>query len=397
MANDIKPVNVKKATLSDIDLAGLLSIAGLKLEKTSPLTQVKGITGAADSRRLQQVGLLDSNNRPLPDSLEALQILANPDVEMDLIWGAVDRVSLCKVFYSSRIGKLVSFTRGNGSINLSYFLSFQDITDLIAEKTAASLIKESAGISFESTPAALPAFLAVIDLYREEQLKATLERRQESNVAVSVDEVNRIWQDAKTETDFGWYSPAGYIALANGTSAASAKIDEGLVALKREMILNSDGTLNSQTATFASRAWPLMSFFGIKAFTRQGLDIEKAHLALLKGFASLLFVQISSSDSQERVYIKSINTSELPEILFNLITRPFEVKIPPETKAPQAAASASNLNCSKCGTANTAGSKFCSKCGASMNVVPTAKFCPKCGDPVKPEEKFCDKCGNKLV
>jgi hypothetical protein len=398
MENMEKSSTIKKIVLTDSDLVSLISTAGFKPDKTSPLAQISGASGNPDNRRLQQAGWLDNNNRPTADCLDALTVLANPDAEMDLLWGNAESVSLSKVYFSARSGKLVSFTRNGGNNNLSYFLSFQDITDLIAEKTAFPPIKEPAGISLEAGPAVLPVFLSVLDLYREGQLKAALERRQETAVSVTLDEINRVWQNSKTETNFGWFASAGYIAIASSLPASGLKIDEGFAALKREGVLNPDGTLSTTAAALASCAYPLMSFIGVKTTTRQGADLEKAHLALFRGFAALLFVQVSSENNQPRIWIKSISTSQLPEILFNLVTKPFDVKVQPQKPAPQQPpASPGNVNCAKCGTANQAGDKFCIKCGSGLTAASSAKFCMKCGSPLKIGAKFCEKCGGKVA
>jgi hypothetical protein len=399
MDDHMKSVSGMKAFITDADMSALINLAELHPDKSSPLAQVNAKDGAHDNRRLRQSGLIDGNNRPTGDCLEAMTILSNPDVELNLLWGAPDRVSLSKVYYSAHSGKLVSFTKTNGSCNLSYFLSFQDITDLISEKTAFPPIKDATEISLEAVPlAALPVFLSALDLYRESQLRGALERRTETEVKVSTAELNRIWQDSKMETNFSWYAPAGFIAMTDSLPVAPTGTEEGLNALKGEGLISQESVLSDRVSSFASRAFPLMSFFGVKALSKQGDAVDKVQLALFRGIATLLFVQISSEGGQELVAIKSLNTSQLPEILFNLVTLPFEIKPPAEIPIPSAVGTATTgITCGKCQTANPAGAKFCIKCGSTLIAAPTAKFCPKCGDPISSGEKFCNKCGNKLA
>ncbi len=398
MENNAKNSNLVKVVLAEAEIGLLINLAGLNLNKTSPLFSVIGKTGPSDSRRLQQSGLLDSNGRPASECLEALTILANPDTELSLLWGNAGGISLTKVYFSARSGKLVSFTRANGNCNLSYFLSHQDITDLIADKIAFQTIKEPADISLETGTAALPAFLSVLDLYRESQLRAALERRQEAEVIATTIELNRIWQDSKMESNFSWYAPAGHILTVDNPPVSSAVTEQGFNALKKSALIESNGALSSKVLSFASAAFPLMAFFGVKAFFKQGAQAEKVDLALFRGFSTLLFVQTTSNGGKEQLSLKSISTSQLPEVLFNLVTKPFDVQVQPEKPdLPVQSAPVNNLACGKCGVSNPSGAKFCSKCGATLAAAAPIKFCPKCGDPVTSVEKFCDKCGTKLV
>jgi len=57
--------------------------------------------------------------------------------------------------------------------------------------------------------------------------------------------------------------------------------------------------------------------------------------------------------------------------------------------APAAAAAASPVTCSKCGTAQAAG-KFCNECGTALAVA--KKFCTGCGNELG-QAKFCANCG----
>jgi hypothetical protein len=356
MENKAKSPEATKATASDAELGALINLAGVKPEKTSPLSQAVGKGGAPDNKKLLQSGLVDSNGRPTADCLEALNILASPDAEVSLLWGAGDRVSLSKVYFSARSkDKLVSYTRSNGIHNLAFFLTRQDITDLITEKTAFPPINEAPDMSLESGLAALPAFFSALDLFRESQLKAALERRQSTDIEITAAEINRIWQSSKMEIGFEWYAPAGYISLGDGLPTGY-KMEDGLNDLKRMGIVSPQGLLSTRGIAFAGAAFPLISFVGIKSVSRA----EKTRIGLFRGFSTLLLVQLTSEDGADRVFINSITTSQIPELLFNLATRPFEVEAQPATAAPK-------LN-----------------------------YCPKCGDPVKSGEKFCDKCGARL-
>ena len=49
------------------------------------------------------------------------------------------------------------------------------------------------------------------------------------------------------------------------------------------------------------------------------------------------------------------------------------------------------VNCPKCGVANTGSSKFCNDCGATLAVATEA--CVKCNAVLKAGAKFCSECG----
>jgi ribosomal protein L40E len=398
MTNNEKSPGTVKASVSDGELLALLNMTGLKPEKISPLSRISGKPASPDAvRKLQPSGLTDSANRPTPACLEALAILASPAAEMDLLWGTPDGISLSKAYSAAGNDKLVSFTGINGRNNISYFLSSQDITDLLVPKLAFSEIKDIAPLTIEAGTAAMPVFFALLDIYRENQLRSVLERRQEFEVKATPEEVNRVLQEAKLETNLGWYAPVAYTAMPVDTAVTDSAVNEGLRALKSEGIIASGGSLSDSLTAFAYRAFPLAAFFGIKILTAGPASVEKTQLALFRGLSTLLLVQSSSENGDKRILINSISTSQLPEVLFNLAVRPFEITAQPAvTGSSQPAAPAESVTCGKCGTENPGSAKFCSKCGATLAAPPKAKFCARCGNALTAGEKFCKKCGTKL-
>lgn len=389
--------SVTKASLTDGEMLSLLTGAGIRPGRVTPLARLNGAPAAPDAQKLQQSGLADGSGRPTTTLIEALNILAAPAVEISLLWGSPDGVSWSNAYAAAGRDKLVSFTALNGSNNLSFFLSPQDITDLLAQRLAFSDIKNIAPLDFEAAPAAVPALFAVLDICREEQLKAALERRQELAVTISAEAVNRVLQEAKMETNFSWYSPVAFSALPLDAPVTEDAAAQGLKALVQAGLVGSSGDLSSTLTTFAARAFPVAGFFGVKVVNVAGAAPEKTQLALFRGISTLLLAQLTP---QNTVAVSSIATSQLPELLFNLSTRPFEA---PPTPAPAPApppapSAAATVFCTKCGTKNITTAKFCTKCGAALapsTATPAAgpKFCPKCGDPVTANEKFCDKCG----
>lgn len=396
MVNNNTSINVTRATLSDEEVLAILNLTGIPLAKVSPLGQITGQPGMPDIQKLQSAGLTDSAGRPTAAFREALSVLANPASEIDLIWGNPDGISLSKVYAAAGKDNLVSFSSMNNTSNISFFLSPQDITDLLVQKLVFAEIKNIAPLNIEIPLAALPVLFAALDAYRENQLKAVLERRQEMPVSLSAEELNRLVQEAKTETSFNWYTPVSYNIMPPETAITENVINEGFKILIKENLVSSGGEMSGELTTFAARAFPIMSFFGIKVLTLHAGSLEKAQLALFRGLSTLLLAQITSENGQEIVSVSSISTSQLPELFFNLSTRPFEVTTPlPAQPATQPAPAI--IACSKCGTQNDAKSKFCGKCGAPLAGASSGpKFCPKCGDPVTPSEKFCDKCGTAL-
>ncbi|MBI4288646.1 MAG: zinc ribbon domain-containing protein [Chloroflexi bacterium] len=339
---------------------------------------------------------MDAGSRPTPGCQECLRILASPGVEMDLVWGNAEGVSLSKVYAAGENSKLVSFTRIDGSNHLSYFLSPQDITDLIVEKTAGPSIREAVDLSIETSVEAMPVFFALLDSCRESQLRTALERRREAEVTVTADDANRITQTAKVELDMSWYAPVAYVAVPMDTPITGNSIAEGIKTLNREGIIGANGVLNARLVSFARAAFPLVSFVGVRVVRRSSASLEKTQLALFRGFSTLLLVQMSSDGAAKQVLINSISTSQLPELLFSLATRPFEVEALKPAPQTQAATSGPGLVCAKCGAPSPGGAGFCVKCGAPLPLPSTANFCRKCGRPVTTGAKFCNKCGARL-
>jgi hypothetical protein len=392
MLNESKSVTPLKAVLSDAEMATLINIAAIKPGKTSPLAQIKAAASPEAAHVLQQAGLLDTAGRPTSGCLECLNILANPGSEIDLLWGNPDGLSLSKAFAAPGKDRLVAFTSLHGSHRLSYFLSSADITDLIVEKTSYPEIKESPDLEMEANPSTIPVFFALLDLYREAQLKAALERRQDFQVTASPEDINRLAQEAKLENILSWYSPAGYMAIASDIGLTDTGATEEVDALKSAGLIGANNDLLSRITDFAHGAFPLVIFLGIKVIT----PVEKTQIALFRGISTLLLVQLTSDNGLDKALISSISTSQLPEILSNLSTRPLEAIAQPPAISPGQTAS-NTLACAKCGTPNAGGSKFCLKCGATISVPEGPKYCSKCGTPLKIAGKFCEKCGTKLL
>jgi hypothetical protein len=397
MVNNNASANVTRGTVSNGEILAILNTAGLKTAQISPLSRIKGQPTPLDTPKLQSAGLTDNTGRPTPSFQEALTILANPSAEINLIWGNPDGVSVSTVYAAAGQDKMVSFTSSDSSSNISFFLSPQDITDLLTQRLVFSEIKNIAPLSAEISPTALPALFGVLDMYRETQLRAVLDRRQEVTVTTEAEELNRIVQEAKTETNFSWYAPIAYNIIPTGNAITESTVNEGLKILKNEGLIGSSGELSSALNTFASRAFPIAGFFGIKVVTVSANAAEKTQLALFRGISTLLLVQLTGENGKERAVVSSISTSQLPELLFNLSTRPFEAPAAPAAQPTAQPAAVSTIFCNKCGTKNDAKAKFCSKCGATLAVTTSAqssnKFCGKCGSPVKSGVKFCDKCG----
>jgi len=380
--------SVVKAILSDAEFLFLIKATGITPGKLSPLGRISGVPVSAVNKTLQQSGLLGSDNRPTTECVECFQILANPDTEIDLLWGNSDGINLSNVYSSGGKDRLVSYTRSGSNNHLSCFLSSSDLNDLIISKTAFPEIKEEVPFSIENNENVIPVFLALLDLYRESQLKSALERRTDTKLDVSADAITRLIETSKTDLDFNWLTAAGFVAL---PGSFNGSINDGLNALKKTGYLASDNTPNQNITLFASHTFPLISFVGVRTLTNKNANLEKTQFALFRGLSALLLFQITQENGARQTIINSISTSHLPELLHTLSTRPFEVPSAVSQQVP-----AGDAVCGKCGFANKPQSKFCEKCGTPMAQQPKDKFCPKCGDQIKPGEKFCDKCGAKL-
>ena len=324
MENRIKPPQTQKAVITDGELIALVELAGIRPGKASPLAQITGKAVPAGALgKLQPAGLVDSANRPTAAAQECLNILANPGTEIDLLWGNPDGINLTKAYASAGKERLIAFTRAEGNSQIAYFLSPQDITDLIVEKTARPAVAKEVALSIECGTAAAPVFFALLDMYRENQLKASLERRHEFEVRVVPEDALRLLQEAKVDNNLDWYAPVAAMVMPNDAPLTESSINEGISAMKKQGILGADGTASDTLASFASRAFPLTAFFGVTAYTI-GDATEKAPFALLRGLETLLFAQVVQESGQSpQMIINSIPTSRLPELLLNLSLRPF--------------------------------------------------------------------------
>jgi len=392
--NTVQKNNLVKNILTDAEVSTLVKLTGVMPEEVSPLRPLGSGPVSAESDNLRQSGLLDSSGRPSAGCIEAFNILAAPDTEIDLLWGNPDGINLSKIYSAAGQEKLVSFTRSGNNNHLSYFLSSQDIIDLVIGRTALPDIKNEIDFSMENSESVLPVVLVMLDIYREAQLKSALERRTEINFSVTLEEITRIAEASKLEPDLNWYASAGFMLLPQRINISSAVAD-GFDILRREGVIGKDGNISTILTNFASRAFPLVSFLSVRAVTDKNSHLEKSQFILLRGLTTLILVEFFTENGVNKASINSISTSRLPELLYNLVTRPFEVK-PEKTGVSSGTAANGGVACAKCNTINEPGMKFCVNCGGPMTVPAKPKFCPKCGDPVKETEIFCDKCGAKL-
>jgi hypothetical protein len=392
MTNNDKSPGVIKATLSDGELLALLNASGLKPSRLSPLAGIKGNPSSLNSA--QGSGLVDASGRPTPACLEALNILANPASEIDLLWGNPDGINFSKAYAAAGQDRMVSFTGNNGKNNFSYFLSSNDIAEVMTQNLATPVIKDITALNLEIPASAVPAFFALLDIYREAQLRAALEHHRETTVNVTADDLNRTGQEAKTDANFDWYTPTAYAALPQDSAITEAMIKQGFNTLKKEGLIGNEGGLSGSFTSFANRAFPIIGFFGVNILTANPGSLEKTQLALFRGPSTLLLVQLTTENGEPQAQVSSIATAQLPELLFNFGTRIQESKAP--TAAPAPAPAYNSVVCSECGTANTRTAKFCIKCGATVAVPAPARFCTKCGTPAAGGEKFCKKCGSPI-
>lgn len=380
------------ATLSDGELTALFNLAGLKPGSNSPLAKIAATNpppGAVS--QLQKARLLGTDNRPTAGCLEFLNIITNPGTEIDLRWSSPNGYNTSLVYSLAGSDRLVSYTKSGSGNNLSYFLTPQDMTDLLVEKLASPPIKNAVDFSCKAEVSILPVFFALLDLYREAQLKTALERHSEIEVKVTAESINTLLQEAKVENALDWYAPAGFVAIPGDAAWTNQLIEKGIDEARRQGLIEKDDILGPRMMSLGFNAFPLTGFFGIKVFTSQNNSVERSHIALFRSVLSLLVVQIDAN----RVSVTSISTSQLPQILFNLATLPFQVKISPPS--PSSQSPLGKRFCNQCGTALKEGAKFCPKCGAVLTSPAAAKFCAKCGTAFKAGEKFCKKCGAKLT
>jgi RNA polymerase subunit RPABC4/transcription elongation factor Spt4 len=378
------------ATLSDAELTTLFNLAGLKPGENSPLAKITA-AGAAPGAvsQLQKAGLLGADNRPTTSCLEFLNIITNPGTEIDLRWSSPNGYNTSHVYSPSGSDRLISYTKNGASNNLSYFLTTQDMTDLLVEKLANPQINKAIDFSFEADASILPVFFALLDIYRETQLKAALERQSEIEVKVTAESINKLLQEAKVENMLDWYAPAGFVTIPGDAAWTNQLVEKGLSEAITQGLIGNDGVLDSRMMLLGLNAFPLTGFFSIKVFTRQNNSLERSHIAFLRSFMSLLAVQMDA----DRVSVTSISTSQLPQILFNLATLPFENKT--SQPSPSTQAVSKKRFCNQCGSPLKEGAKFCPKCGTTISTAPAAKFCTGCGSQLSAGEKFCKKCGAK--
>ncbi len=363
-------------TLSDAELSALLELCRVNIDKASPLAATFAAARSGDgsvTARLQQSGFLEPVNpaRPTPQCVSALNTVAKPDVVIKLVWGDAARVNLSGLYATTAAGSgaMVAFNRdAQGRNSISYFASHDDLTGLVRDRIAFSELKKTrAPMSLEAEAAALPVLFAVLDLHREARLKAALDRTPAASIDLSAGAIKRVLLDAKTSPSFDWYAALGYMMFPRELPPDDSHVISGVRALEKKDALtvsNNESVLASGLEAFAFRAFPVISYFGATISTRPGSEFAGAQFGLIRSLETLLLVERASDSAGERFRASSISTSDVPELLFNLFTMPFEVRPTP----PQASGQATATN-----------------------------FCRKCGDAVKAGEKFCDKCGTKLA
>ena len=382
-------------TLSTAELQVALRLAGMPPSRNSPLAQLPppAVVDPAVVSSLRALGVTAPGGALVPDWIEALSAIANPARHAVVFLGS--SANWTAIEYFAGPSAMAGYSLSEGKHNITFPCTAESLKRSISAWLAVDGAPALPPFSSDLQPEELAAVAAIADAYREETLRALLERRAPDPSRFSQDQLVYELQ-AVASRDPRWFcsllanhAPAPFApsvdSLDAGIRALSARgwvrFEEGRAVLKAPLIAISVGL-------------GVLNPYAVIGTGPAGAPVSLALVTCaLQGYWSLNFV---ARDAQSYVRLESLGgpdlsawlearlldlprqaavaswTDPLPAsipvsvpvlspVTAVAVRRPVPVPVPVAAAAPLA-----GPNCERCGKPKQPGRKFCTGCGAAI-------------------------------
>jgi len=369
-----------------------LRLAGLPPAATSPFA---GLSPPATIEppvvaSLQSKGVVNGNGRPSPQWIPVLRTLTTPTHRVSFFLGSEDR--WFEAGYYGNADGLIGFNQNPQECGVTFPANPSDVEALIGDWLNWTAMPESQPFAATLMPAEVTAFAAMVDAFREETLRAFLERRAGEATRFSREQLAAQLQHVDSP-DSRWLCPV----------------------LKRHAPppLQPDmQALNAGARSLASR--------GLARFEGDGLVIEGELFRILAGMANIvpyayLSVQQAGAAGASVIYLTGLKCYWVFDFPGSADGQPM-CRFQSFGGHGVAAHVRGLLEGLPAARAATAGWGEPSPAAPAWQPDPPrfdpprpdpprpnppkpqptgtlAKHCAKCGKPLKPGKKFCGSCG----
>ena len=388
--------------LSTGQLQVALRLAALPPSKYSPFAKLTppAAIDPAVLGSLRAAGVVTGAGQITDSWNAALAALAQPEQRISLFLGAAEGWNAIEYF--SRQGMLAGYSGAGGNHRVTFPCP---VTGILADLSDWLRIHEAGAVPpvFETDlqPEELTALSAIVDAYREENLRAFLERRQANPSRFSREQL-RFELDAAAQADPRWYAslltlhaPPPFAPLAERLDmgvralatrgwlgfeedcvvpeAALAEVCVGLGNLNPYAVAGAGPVGESGTMVLATKA--VQGYWTLQFRAGGGRQVARlecvggtglmAQLEALLGVAPAPVAALSWTDP---IALPVPTPAPAPTLPAPMLSAP--MLSAPMLSAPMLSAPARppmltvSANCGKCGKARLSGRAFCSGCGA---------------------------------
>lgn len=380
-----------------------------------------GPSPVADS--LRAVGAIDMDGRLDPSLARAIEIVETAPVEIVVVAGALDRVTLGRYHLAPAerpelVGAVVDAA---GVTRISYPQSPELLVGLLDG------LLDLEGPSFQIPFAAelgfaeFSALLGLVDALRTEQLRAAIERRPATPAPVTGAQLGEMVRFGREAADDRWWATMGRRLVPEPLVEEPQALGAALEQLAARGLLErrETGFVPSEQGSplVASLLTPLS--YASVVFMQRGADgLTVDHVAALR--TGTLFWVLTFAGFGGPAPTVAL-AAQAPAAFLELVTGLLDLYASPAAEPepvpqvpgfPVGAAlagsvptAAASVPCARCGQPNPAGMRFCGACGGPLQPEPAPspavgrgpQTCPACGTVAREGAGFCGNCGAALA
>lgn len=373
-------------TLSTAELQAALRIAGIPPSRNSPLAELPppAVVAPAVVSSLRALGVMSAGSAVAPQWIEVLSAIANPAHNVFLCLGS--STSWNAIGYFAGASGMAGYSTSDGNHHITFPCSADSVLRSLSDWFAPASVPALPPFQTDLQPEELTAVAALVDAYREENLRALLERRPPNASRFSREQL--VYQlQAAASGDPRWFAsllakhaPAPFAPYADGLDAGI----RALAARRWVRFEDSQAVLEPPLITVSVGLGILNPY----AVIGTGPVGEPASVALatcsLQGFWALSFVAGAVESYARLEGLGGPGLSAWLESKLEALPQPapqasWNDPIPAAALAATAAPvrqaarlpipvpvpiPAAEPNCGRCGKPKQPGRPFCTGCGA---------------------------------
>jgi hypothetical protein len=354
--------------LTGAELRAAMRLAGFDAGPGSPVAGPGGpafAAGSAAASSLRRQGIVTPAGDIPAHWRDALRVLAIPARSMSLYLGAGNEFIRTQFF--SHGARIVSCTEQESRFRVAFPIIAGELADTITDWLRCQELPAIPPFREELRSEELTALAAVVDAYREEGMRALLERREPRFNVFQREQLVYELQLGPRHPDPRWLAGLLHRHAPPAFRPDIAQLDRGA------MLLTEKGWLKSQNGAIGFQPGLEQICKGLGSLSPYALleileESGRRELELFTRGLGSLWLFVFASDTS-LVLLEAMGGSLAMDYVGAQVRRlTAAMAVPPETQ-PSQAASSPQL---------------------------TGQFCAKCGKELKPGRVFCTGCGTRI-